>query len=403
MSSAQVKDVDVVVIGAGMIGAICACLLARANPSLMIALIESRPYQDLRGGDFDPRVSAITERTRRLLDGCGLWDAIARERICGYTKMEVWDAEGTGRVRFNCDDLGASNLGHIVENCVLQGAAIDALDDYDNLILYCPEIVQSIAPALADGSTVVQLGSGQALCTRLLIGADGAASQVRRATGLATREWDYRQSAIVACVETEKAHLDTAWQSFMPTGPMALLPLPSDREAHFCSLVWSQDSAVAEALMALDDDQFCRQLGVASEHCLGQVLAVKPRFLVPLRQRHALDYIAPGVALVGDAAHSIHPLAGQGVNLGFADIQVLVEEISRAQRRGCDIGALATLKRFQRRRKADNLSMMVAMEFFQRLFASPQLTVRALRNAGMRQFDRSPGLKQSIIRRAMGL
>ena len=155
--------------------------------------------------------------------------------------------------------------------------------------------------------------------------------------------------------------------------------------------------------MALDDDQFCRRLSVASEHCLGQVLAVKQRFLVPLRQRHALDYIAHGVALVGDAAHSIHPLAGQGVNLGFADIQVLAEEISRAQQRGCDIGALATLSRFQRRRKADNLSMMVAMEFFQRLFAAPQLTVRALRNAGMRQLDRSPGLKQSIIRRAMGL
>ena len=170
----------------------------------MIALIESRPYQDQRGGDFDPRVSAVTERTRRLLDGCGLWDAIARERICGYTKMEVWDAEGTGRVRFNCADLGASNLGHIVENCVLQGAAIDALDDYENVILYCPEIVQNIAPALADGSTVVQLSSGEALCTRLLIGADGAASQVRRASGLATREWDYRQSAIVAC-ETARA------------------------------------------------------------------------------------------------------------------------------------------------------------------------------------------------------
>ena len=166
MSSAQQKDVDVVVIGAGMIGAICACLLARANPSLMIALIESRPYRDLRGGDFDPRVSAITERTRRLLDGCGLWDAIARERICEYTKMEVWDAEGTGRVRFNCDDLGASNLGHIVENCVLQGAAIDALEDYDNVILYCPEIVQSIAPAMADRSTLVQLGSGDTLCPR---------------------------------------------------------------------------------------------------------------------------------------------------------------------------------------------------------------------------------------------
>ena len=373
----------------------------RAKPSLKIALIESRPYQDLRGGDFDPRVSAITERTRRLLDGCGLWDAIARERICGYTKMEVWDAEGTGRVRFNCDDLGASNLGHIVENSVIIQALLAEIEALDNVDLICPATICDYQNE--DDSISVQIDDGRWLSAALLIGADGANSKVRQHSKVKTKEWSYHQEAIVATIETQYSNQQTAWQCFTPKGPLALLPLNNNGDLCRSSIVWSQESETAKSLMSLSDEQFCAELSRASEYCLGDVVSIDKRFSFPLIQRHAIDYVMPRIALVGDAAHSIHPLAGQGVNMGFADIEVLVEELVRARSRGNDIGDKLILTRYQRRRKPDNLAAMALMEACNRLFIADQLPLRFLRSLGMSTLNKSGVVKNELIKLAMGL
>ena len=237
----------------------------------------------------------------------------------------------------------------------------------------------------------------------LLVAADGANSAVRQQFDFPTREWDYGHSAIVTTVQTEQVNQQTAWQRFMPTGPLALLPLDKGGDRHYCSLVWSQESEEAERLMALDDAEFCRELSFASEHCLGQIKATDRRFSIPLRQRHATDYVVERVALLGDSAHTIHPLAGQGVNLGFGDVAALVETLTTAAERGNDLGSLLTLNKYQRQRKPENLAMMATMEGFKRLFAADNLAVRLLRNIGLILVDKFKPVKYEIIMQVMGL
>jgi 2-octaprenylphenol hydroxylase len=397
---------DVIIVGAGMVGAACACLLAKTTPvgakqPLKIALVEARKAAPFNYQHFDPRVAALTEKSRQLLDNAGVWNQVVAKRVSPYQSMNVWDAEGTGRIQFHCHDLHQPNLGHIVENSALVDALLCEIESLDAVDFYCPAIISSYQSC--DDSISIDLDSGVQLNASLLVAADGANSAIREHFNFAVREWDYGHQAIISTVTTEQPNKKTAWQRFMPTGPLALLPLDSTGDALYCSIVWSQETQEAERLMALDDDQFCAELSRASELCLGQISSVERRFCIPLRQRHALDYVLPRLALVGDAAHTIHPLAGQGVNLGFADIQVLVEEIIRASERGLDIGDLSILRRYQRRRKPDNLATMAAMEGFKRLFAADQLSVRLLRNMGMSALNDVTAIKNQLIKLAMGL
>lgn len=392
---------DAIIVGAGMVGAAAACFLAKANPQLSIALVEARVATPFDKSQFDPRVAAITEKSRQLFERGGLWQSVVEKRVSPYLRMDVWDAEGTGRIEFDCEDIHQPNLGHIVENSALVDSLLAEVSWLANIDFYCPV---SIADYQLDSDNViVELEDGRQLMAKLLIAADGSNSNIRQHFQFATREWDYGHSAIITTITTERPHQQTARQRFMSTGPLAFLPLMKAEDMHHCSIVWSQETEVAEGLMALDDRQFCAQLSVASEQCLGQVAGVEERYSIPLRQRHATDYVAHRVALVGDAAHSIHPLAGQGVNLGFADIEVLVEEICRAVARGVDIGGMATLGRYQRRRKPENLATMAAMEGFKRLFAADQLPLRMLRNLGMTQLNQRSLAKNEIIKRAMGI
>jgi 2-octaprenylphenol hydroxylase len=228
-------------------------------------------------------------------------------------------------------------------------------------------------------------------------------SRVREMMEFRSREWDYGHRAIVATVEVAQAHEATAWQRFLPSGPLALLPLPGEEGKNFCSLVWSLQEHLVEDVMALDDKGFCAELERASERRLGTVLGSSRRFAFPLRQRHAIDYVQPGVALVADAAHTIHPLAGQGINLGLADVAALAREIVAGHHSGTSPGQLELLRRYQRQRKSENLLMMSAMDGFKRLFEQQSLPVRWLRNAGMRTVDQMLPLKQQLMRHAMGL
>jgi 2-octaprenylphenol hydroxylase len=405
--SAQAVVYDIVIVGAGIVGSALACALAKS--SFNIAIIEAqervidRNEQATSVDGFDVRVSAITIASQQLLKDIGAWEIIAENRLSPYRHMHVWDAEGTGSIDFDADDINQPALGHIVENKVTADALTQCMNRQTNLHRIVPAILEEIEP-LQNGAYLLTLGDGRQLQTSLLVAADGANSKVRALEHIAMREWDYNHHAIVATVKTELSHGHTARQRFLPEGPLAFLPLSSAQDdTHYCSIVWSAIPSYAENLMALTDDEFTEALAAAFEYQLGSISAVSRRFSFPLRQRHVVDYIKPGLALVGDAAHTIHPLAGQGVNLGLMDIKTLSEELLRSQQRGLSPGSIAVLERYQRRRKGANLAMMAGMDGLKRLFSETTLSVRWARNSGLRWLDKSKMLKRQIMKRAMGL
>lgn len=406
---------DVVVAGAGMVGAAFATLLATSaqGKNLHIAVLEAKPFEmpDL-STHFDPRVVALTTLSRQLLEDVGVWSSIAHRRTCPYQRMEVWESDGTGHIEFDCAEVRQTSLGHIVENALVVEALLQRIDQLPNVELLCPakvvglerKVKQGDADGGASDAVVISLADGSMITTQLLAAADGANSKVRELCGLSLRQWEYGHDAIVTTVTTEKNHGYTARQRFLPEGPLAFLPLQTESgDCHQCSIVWSQQADVAESLMALDDASFCQSLTLASGACLGEVVAVDRRYQIPLKQRHAVDYVVPGVALLGDAAHTIHPLAGQGVNLGFQDVIALVEEVGHALERGLSPGDMWSLRRYQRRRKPSNLGMMAVMEGFKRLFEDRALPVRLLRNEGMNRVNQLGPIKNMIVRQAMGL
>jgi 2-octaprenylphenol hydroxylase len=400
-------DFDVIIVGAGLVGAALACAIAQMSSSanLHIAVIEAggEPHS-YTGENFDPRVVALTHASQQLLTDIGCWDAIVAARVCAYREMKVWDGEGTASIEFDAAEVRQTHLGHIVENSVVVHALRERMTQLPQIQLIQPAAVMELIPAdLPDTATQVSLSNGMQLTCSLLIAADGAHSKVRSLANFSTREWDYGQQAIVTTVQTENPHEFTAWQRFMHTGPLAFLPLQHQGDAHRCSIVWSAEDALAQELMALTDEQFCVRLEAAFEARLGKITGCAERIAIPLRQRHASSYIQPGIALVGDAAHNIHPLAGQGVNLGMMDVIVLVQEIERAQERGIPLADYSILRRYQRQRMAANLGMMAAMEGFKQLFGSRSLAVNWLRNTGMRELNSMKTIKKIIINTALGV
>jgi 2-octaprenylphenol hydroxylase len=403
---AETGQYDVAVIGAGIAGSALAASLS--GHGMRIALVEAMPLaeEELPAGIgleyFDARVSALTPRSRRLLEDLDAWRSIAGYRQLPYRHMTVWDAEGTGQIEFDCSEVDAPALGYIVENRAIVKALLARVQGAPDIALYNPARLGACDGG-DDRQVQISLEGGETLQADLLVAADGALSRVREMAGFETREWDYGHRAIVASVELEHSHRETAWQRFLPSGPLAFLPLPGDGQRHYCSIVWSLREELVDDLLALEEAAFCRELEQAIEGRLGGIFGSSPRFAFPLRQRHAVDYVQPGIALVADAAHTIHPLAGQGINLGLQDVAVLAEEILAGRERGTSPGELALLRRYQRRRKGENLLMMAAMDGFKRLFEQQALPLRWLRNVGMRGVDQIAPLKQQLIRHAMGL
>lgn len=394
---------DIAIVGAGLVGASLACAIAQLPnaQSKRIALIEAgNNAQYFEDENFDPRVVALTQASQTLLTRIGVWEKIIATRACAYTDMHVWDGEGTAEIHFDCAEVRTDYLGHIVENSVIVAALHEKIAQHANITLIQPAKITQLN---RDNKTHILLDNGNTLTTDLLIAADGAQSTVRELAEFETREWDYGHTAIIATVQTELPHKATAWQRFMRTGPLAFLPLPSLNGKHFCSIVWSAEHELAQHLISLNQTDFCTQLGAAFEHKLGKIIFSSERYTIPLRQRHAKTYIQPQIALVGDAAHNIHPLAGQGVNLGLLDVIALANEIERALERKLPLNDYSILRRYQRQRLGGNLLMMSAMEAFKRLFGSESLMLIWLRNSGMHKLNSIAELKKIIVKTAMGL
>ena len=389
------NDYDVVISGAGLVGLALAAALGRDG--FRVAVLDPRqPDCDWPPGSIDLRVYAISRASQRLFETLGAWPAIA-PLAQPYRDMRVWDAGSPGEVHFDAADLGEPDLGHIIESRVIECALLGVLEGIDSVTRLCPAALDRFEDA--GGRRRVLLRDGAVLDTKLLVGADGKSSRVRELAGIPVQVSDYGQQALVAVVATERPHRDTAWQRFLPSGPLAFLPLHDGR----CSIVWSATSDRAEALLALDDEAFRERLGEAFEYRLGRITACGERALFPLVRQSADAYVQPRLALVGDAAHVVHPLAGQGVNLGLKDVQALADALRAARARGRDPGALPVLRRYERARRGDNLLTMMTMDAFKQLFGSEALPLRALRGAGMKLFEAAAPLKTRVVRAAMGL
>ncbi|QRK86934.1 2-octaprenyl-3-methyl-6-methoxy-1,4-benzoquinol hydroxylase [Pseudomonas granadensis] len=392
---------DLLIVGAGMVGS--ALALALQNSGLEVLLLDGSPLSVkpfAADAPFEPRVSALSAASQRILERLGVWDGIVERRTSPYTDMHVWDGSGTGQIHFSASSVRGDVLGHIVENRVVQDALLERLHDCDMGLLANARLEQM---RRSGDDWLLTLADGRKLRAPLVIAADGANSAVRRLTGVATREWDYLHHAIVTSVRSSQPHQLTAWQRFTDHGPLAFLPLERDGLQDWCSIVWSTTPSEAERLMALDEVAFCAELERAFEGRLGDVVSADPRVCVPLRQRHAKRYVAEGLALIGDAAHTIHPLAGQGVNLGFLDAAVLAEVLLQAHQRGERLADVKVLSRYERRRMPHNLALMAAMEGFERLFQADPLPLRWLRNAGLKLVEKMPEAKAVFVREALGL
>ncbi|KRE85474.1 2-octaprenyl-3-methyl-6-methoxy-1,4-benzoquinol hydroxylase [Rhodanobacter sp. Soil772] len=394
-SRRRAPALDVAVVGGGMVGAAAALALARAGFST--ALLEARaPAAWDANAEVDLRVVGLAPSSLALLDELGVWTSIRDARVGPYSHMHVWDAESGAAIDFDAASEGRDRLGYIVENNLVQWTLWQALE-VAGVRRLCPAEVKGFEAR--EDRIQLELADGETLATGLLVAADGAASPLRQLAGIGTRGRDYAQRAVVAHVATERPHEDTAWQRFLPGGPLALLPLADGRS----SVVWSLPEAEARRVLALDEQAFLDELGVASDFQLGRIVAATPRAAFPLKLQLAERYQADRFVLLGDAAHAVHPLAGQGVNLGLRDVIELRDTLVDARAAGRDIGAAHVLRRYARRRRSADTLDALGFDALARVYAWQSPALVAVRGVGVRLLDRLAPLKRKLSEHAAGL
>ncbi len=382
---------EVAVVGGGLVGAALALGLHRRG--IDVRMIDRDGVAD-SADDYDLRVYAISPASRRFLQTLGVWDAIVAERSSPYTHMQVWESVPESALHFDAADVRMPDLGAIVESRVIQRQLWAALPPAATLVQAVQDLAIDTAP---DGRATLTLADGSRLSAALVIAADSARSPLRERRGIEVLRAPYAQTAIVCHVQTERPHRGTAYQRFLPEGPLALLPLADGRS----SIVWSTEDAAA--LMALDDAKFRVALGAASQQVLGAVLETTRRVSFPLALQHAERYVEPRFALAGDAAHVVHPLAGQGVNLGFGDAEALVGILAEARAAGRDIGGLRVLQRYQRARRVAVQDMIAVTDGLYRAYRLQQPAWNWLRQQGMRLAGAVAPARQLLVRRACGI
>ncbi|WP_211321793.1 FAD-dependent 2-octaprenylphenol hydroxylase [Photobacterium indicum] len=392
----MMQSVDVAIIGGGMVGLTLAAALAETE--LRVAVIEGQLPDPELALLPDVRVSALSRASERILRRVGAWQGIESRRFSPYNRMEVWEQDSFAKIQFDAERLSQPDLGHIVENRVIQLALLDRIKQLNNVTLMAPERCQNIA--FGESEAWLTMESGKSLTAKLVVGADGANSWVRRQLDIPLTHWDYGHSAIVANIRCAEAHDKTARQVFRPQGPLAFLPLA---ESDLCSIVWSVAPEEAEQLCGLSDSEFNKSLTAAFDNRLGLCKVEGVRQAFPLKMRYARDFVRERVALVGDAAHTIHPLAGQGVNLGLLDAASLAQELKVLWQKEQDIGQKSNLRHYERWRKAEAAKMITTMQGFRDLFDGSHPAKKLVRDLGMLFADKAPGIKDEFMRRALGL
>ena len=390
------RDVlDVAVVGAGVVGSAAALSLAREG--LRVAIVEAHEPPAWRIADPDLRVYAFAADSQALLDALGVWSTVASARVQPYRRMRVWDAGAAGEMSFDADAFGRDCLGHIVEHALLVDRLWAAVSRNPAIQRFCPDKLQELDQDESGVSLMLQ--SGRRLRARLVLGADGAASRVRDLVGFPLDEHDYGQSGLVAYVRTARPHESTCWQRFLPTGPLAFLPCSDGRS----SIVWTVPTLEAERLLAIDEASFRAELTRAFDARLGEVTDVSERRAFPLRRKLAREMLHGRVALIGDAAHAVHPLAGQGVNLGLRDVGALAAWVHEAQESGGDFTSPQRLQRWARARISENALAAHSFEAINRIFSNDALLPALVRGPLLGLAGKFPPLAQFFWRRAAGL
>jgi 2-octaprenyl-3-methyl-6-methoxy-1,4-benzoquinol hydroxylase len=392
---------DIVVVGAGVVGA--AAALAFARDGFEVALVEAREPAPWSPEDPDLRVYAFAPDNAAFVDDLGVWSAVQAARLQPYRAMRVWDAAGGGELHFDADAFGRRELGWIVEHGVLVDRLWSALPAA-GVRLHCPDAVEALEHDAADGVGVV-LASGRRLRARLVVAADGAQTRLRELAGIEAPAHDYGPRGLVAYVDSELSHEATCWQRFLPGGPLAFLPTvgaPGARDRR-SSIVWTLPNAEAERLLALDDAAFLDELERAFAGRLGALTGVSKRAAFPLRRQLAERYVAGRVVIAGDAAHVVHPLAGQGVNLGLRDISGLRSALAQAKKRGLDIGSPARLQRWARERRSENALAAYGFDGLNKLFSNDDFAATMLRGPLLGLAGKLPPLTHYFWRRAAGV
>ncbi|QGX62693.1 FAD-dependent monooxygenase [Alteromonas mediterranea] len=389
------QHVDIAIVGGGIVGLTLAAALEYSE--LNIAIIDKSPCYQVLADRPTARVSAINQANIKALQQFDVWPHLQQDRANSYTAMHVWDKDSFGDIHFSCDEMGSDTLGVIVENQALVNALAQAVEAQSNVQLVTAGIDRVLA---GPNQTMLMLDNDDVLSCRLLVGADGANSFVRKQAGLPITFKDYEHTAIVANIKTDEPHNNVARQAFTPTGPLALLPMA---EPNVCSIVWSQTPEQASSLMALDDDAFCHALTAASNSVLGTTSLKTERAAFPLTMRYARQWAKDGVVLVGDAAHTIHPLAGQGANLGMQDALALAESLSSLSVAGKDIGLYKHLRSYERSRKTEATKMIAAMDGFKFLFDGNDPLKKLVRGIGLSATDKLTTIKNAFVSHAMGL
>jgi 2-octaprenylphenol hydroxylase len=391
------SNYDILIIGSGIVGATAALALAKKT-TLKVAILDAQTISTQwhpQKNDF--RVSAISPASKKIFQSLNVWGKIKSKRISPYIHMHVWDAKSSGEIHFDSASVSQRELGHIIEDQVMRTSLYETLQENSQIHFLHPIKLSSCH--VHEDHVELTTEDQKKLTAKLIIAADGANSWVREQLQIPVKIRDYDHTAIVATVKTELSHQATAWQRFLPTGPLAFLPLS---DAHTSSIVWSTNPEHAKELVEGEKSDFQAKLTEAFANKLGAVTEVDSRQSFPLRMRHVENYVLNRVALIGDAAHTIHPLAGQGVNLGLLDSVCLADVIAEACKKNRDFASLATLRRYERARKSDTLAMLAMVDFLKNLFGTEKKSLQSLRAVGLNFTNHLPFLKNFFTQYALG-